>query len=104
MIIGTQHGRTRPDVDDARCQELATRYRDRFAQELGSVYCYQLRGEAPLRGETSPPGPHQTPASEHPHAVRYGSQGDEPCSVLVGRATRILLEVLEDAGSGSRTA
>ena len=71
MIIGALHGRTRPNEDDALCLKLATKYRDRFAQELGSIYCHELRAE------------------------RYGSQGQEPCSVLVEQAARTLLAVLE---------
>jgi len=71
MIIGALHGRTRPNEDDALCLELTTNYRDRFARELGSIFCHELRAE------------------------RYGSQGQEPCSVLVERAARTLLAVLE---------
>jgi len=74
MIISALHGRTRLAEDDARCLELATDYRDRFARKLGSVYCHELRAD------------------------RYGSQGQEPCSVLVRRAAGILLEVLEGEG------
>ena len=72
MIIGALHGRTEPEEDDALCLELATEYRDRFADELGSVYCPELRAE------------------------KYGSQGEEPCSMLVERAARIFLELLEE--------
>jgi C_GCAxxG_C_C family probable redox protein len=75
MIIGALHGRTRPDENEDLCQQLATSYRDRFAQELGSVYCHELRAE------------------------KYGPQGQEPCSVLVERAARILLAVLEGDGN-----
>jgi C_GCAxxG_C_C family probable redox protein len=71
MIIGALHGRTQPNEDDALCLELTTRYRDRFAREFGSAYCHELRAE------------------------RYGSEGQEPCSVLVERAARALLAVLE---------
>ena len=71
MLIGAIHGRSHPSEDDTRCQELATIYRDRFAQDLGSVYCHELRAE------------------------KYGDQGQEPCSVLVERAARILLSVLD---------
>jgi len=72
LVIGGIHGRTQLSEDDTRCQELAALYRDRFAQELGSVYCHELRAE------------------------KYGSLGQEPCSVLVERAARILLAVLEE--------
>ena len=71
MIIGALHGRAAPGEDDTLCLKLATDYRDRFAQELGSISCAELRAE------------------------RFGSRGQEPCSLLVARAARILLEVLE---------
>jgi C_GCAxxG_C_C family probable redox protein len=70
MIIGALYGRTQPNEDDGLCLELTTNYRDRFARELGSLYCHELRAE------------------------RYGSQGQEPCSVLVERAAQTLLAVL----------
>jgi hypothetical protein len=72
MVIGGLHGRSHLREDDTHCQELAGLYRDRFAQELGSVYCHELRAE------------------------KYGSLGQEPCSVLVERAAHILLTLLED--------
>jgi C_GCAxxG_C_C family probable redox protein len=71
MVIGALHGRTRPEEDDTLCLKLTTGYRDRFARELGSINCGVLR------------------------AGRYGSQGEEPCSVLVERAARLLLAVLD---------
>jgi C_GCAxxG_C_C family probable redox protein len=71
MIIGALHGRTQAGEDDTRCQALSTRYRDRFNQEIGSVYCHELRAE------------------------RYGSKNQEPCSALVRRTARIFLETLE---------
>jgi C_GCAxxG_C_C family probable redox protein len=71
MIIGALHGRTQAGEDDTRCQKLSARFRDRFAQEIGSVYCHELRAE------------------------RYGSKNQEPCSALVRRAARIFLETLE---------
>lgn len=70
MVIGGLHGRSHQGEDDSRCQELSRLYRDRFAQELGSVYCHELRAE------------------------KYGSHGQEPCSVLVERAARILLDLI----------
>ena len=72
MITGASHGRTSWDEDDSLCQELVLTYRDRFARELGSVTCHELR------------------------SLGYGSQGVEPCSLLVGRAADILLDVLND--------
>lgn len=75
MIIGARYGRTRSDADDTPCLELSTRYRDRFARELGSIYCGELRAE------------------------KYGAQGQEPCSVLVERAARIFLKLLQETGN-----
>lgn len=70
LIIGAIHGRTRPDEDDSLCRNLVARYRERFAQELGSTCCQALRDSG------------------------YGSDGTTPCSVLVGQATGVLLETL----------
>jgi C_GCAxxG_C_C family probable redox protein len=72
MVIGSLHGRTSPNEDDSLCQELVLTYRDRFTRELGSATCHELR------------------------SLGYGSQAAEPCSVLVGRAAVILLDVLHD--------
>ena len=72
MVIGGLYGRTQPNVDDTFCQKLAATYRDRFAQELGAISCSELRAE------------------------RYGSRGQEPCSVLVERAARLLLDILAE--------
>jgi hypothetical protein len=71
MIIGALHGRAALGEDDTLCLKLATDYRDRFVQELGSISCAELRAE------------------------RFGSRGQEPCSLLVERAARILLDILE---------
>lgn len=65
MIIGAFHGRARPDVDDWRCQALAARYRERFVHTFGTTRCQDLR------------------------------QRHRPCSQLVERAARLLLETLE---------
>ena len=73
MVIGGLHGRTSPFEDDSLCQEIVLIYRDRFARELGSVTCHELR------------------------SMGYGSHGIEPCSMLVGRAADILLDVLNNA-------
>ena len=71
MLIGALYGRTRSNEDDQLCQKLAAEYRDRFNRSLGSVYCCQLR------------------------ASGYGSEGGQPCSVLIERAARLLLERLD---------
>ena len=70
LIIGAIHGRVRSDKDDGHCRSLVARYRERFAQEFGPTCCQELRDSG------------------------YGSDGTTPCSVLVERAARILLETL----------
>ncbi|MFO8036526.1 MAG: C-GCAxxG-C-C family protein [Anaerolineales bacterium] len=70
LIIGACHGRTTPEVDDGPCQEKVRAFRQRFEAEMGSLICGELREE------------------------KYGSGGEEPCSVLVERAAAILLEIV----------
>jgi C_GCAxxG_C_C family probable redox protein len=70
LLIGALHGRTKPTEDDRECQRLATEYRERFGQELGATSCRDLRANG------------------------YGSGGTQPCSVLVERVVRILLDIL----------
>jgi hypothetical protein len=72
MLIGGVCGRTGPDQDDAECNRLVCAYRDRFRAELGTTRCFDLRESG------------------------FGSEGQWPCSTLVERATRILLEVLAE--------
>ncbi len=57
------------------CYEKVRQYRDRFEGQLGSVTCSELRAEI------------------------YGSTKVEPCSVLVERAVKILLGVLDEGSS-----
>ena len=73
LLIGALHGRTRPDEDDGYCQELTFFYQDRFAEEFGETRCDDLL------------------------ASGYGSDGKWPCSLLIERATRILLEMLQES-------
>jgi C_GCAxxG_C_C family probable redox protein len=72
LLIGALHGRTESEADDSQCMALASCYRDRFLEAFGSTCCGSLR------------------------AGSYGSGGAEPCSVLVGNAVCILLEILEE--------
>jgi C_GCAxxG_C_C family probable redox protein len=65
MIIGARYGRTQPGVDDSRCQSLAARYQDRFAQTFGTTCCQELR-------------------------PRY-----KPCTTLVEQAALLLLGIIE---------
>jgi C_GCAxxG_C_C family probable redox protein len=78
IIIGARHGHTEPNQNDNLCQKLVAQYRDRFERRFGSVYCHVLRAE------------------------QYGSQGREPCSVLVERAAQILLDILPEEDEQSK--
>jgi len=71
MIIGALHGRTSAEVDDQVGQDLAALYLERFQSAFETVNCGKLREE------------------------KYGSGGAEPCSVLVERAARVLMEVID---------
>ena len=70
MVIGALYGRSSLDQDDEFCQGVITDFRDRFKKRFDTINCSELREE------------------------RYGSGREEPCSVLVERATRILIEVI----------
>ena len=78
LIIGALHGRVLADDDDSYCQDLSARYRERFVQKFGTTRCADLREST------------------------YGSDKKWPCSVLVERATHVLLEVLRDEEGSSR--
>jgi C_GCAxxG_C_C family probable redox protein len=73
LIIGSLYGRTSAETNDDGCQRLVCEYRERFIAEFGTSRCADIR------------------------ASGYGSEGIWPCSVLVGRAARILLETLADS-------
>ena len=70
LLIGALYGRTRPDENDDFCQKLTARYLDEFHRQLGATRCGDLR------------------------ASGYGDDGQWPCSVVVERSARILLELL----------
>jgi len=72
MVIGLHMGPQRPRVNEEPMRQAIARYRERFLEEIGPTQCAALREEM------------------------YGPQGREPCSVLVQRAVRILLEVLDE--------
>ena len=72
MIIGALHGRSSLEEDDLPAQQLATRYRERFAAELGTTRC------GPLYEQVHAPG------------------GSGSCAVVVERAARILLGLLAE--------
>ena len=71
MIIGALQGRSDPDQDDSLCQDMVLDYRRRFQQRFDTLNCGDLR------------------------RVDYGSDNREPCSVLVERAVRLLLDTLK---------
>jgi len=73
MVIGLQLGPKHPGETEDLMRRTIARYRDRFLEEIGPTQCAALRDEL------------------------YGPEGQEPCSVLVQRAVRILLEVLNEA-------
>ena len=75
MIIGALHGRNSLGEDDWPALDVATRYRERFAAELGTTHCGTLY--------------------EQVHAP----DGLGSCSVVVERAARILLGLLAEQRS-----
>ena len=72
MITGALLGPRYPGDDEDPMKQAITTYRERFIGEIGPTKCAALRDGL------------------------YGSEGREPCSVLARRATRILLEILEE--------
>lgn len=71
LIIGSIYGRTDASQDDEECNRRVSAYRERFLQAFGATCCEEVR------------------------ASGYGSDGIWPCSVLVGRAARLLLGVID---------
>jgi C_GCAxxG_C_C family probable redox protein len=70
MLIGALHGRSSLHEDDQPAYQLASRYRQRFAEEFGTTRCGPLRDQV--------------------HAA--GGLGS--CSFVAERAAPILLDVL----------
>jgi hypothetical protein len=71
MVISSLYGRTDQGQEDELCQAKVAEYRERFLATFGTLTCGKLREE------------------------KYGSDGEEPCSVLVERASNLILEVIE---------
>ncbi len=71
MIIGGLYGRTSDDQDDQVCQELACQFQDKLQERFETINCGKLREE------------------------EYGSGGAKPCSTLVERAARVLIDLLD---------
>jgi C_GCAxxG_C_C family probable redox protein len=74
MVIGTLLSPRHLGEDETPVRQAVARFRERFLEEIGPTQCAALRDGL------------------------YGSEGQEPCSVLVQRAVRILLQVLDEAG------
>lgn len=74
MVIGALFGRTRLEENDQPAVRLASRYRSRFMEELGTTQCARLRDDV-----VNAPG------------------GLGSCGALVERAATILLRVLSEA-------
>ncbi len=72
MVIGTHLAPQHPGSDEERMRQAVNRYRARFVDEIGPTQCAALRNGF------------------------YGAEGQEPCSVLVKRVVRILLQILDD--------
>ena len=77
MLIGALYGRTSAERDDEACQDLVAEYRKKFEERFETVTCSELREE------------------------NYGSGRKETCSVLVERASRILLDVIRQYESSN---
>jgi len=75
MLIGALYGRTSAEQDDEDCQALVAEFRKRFMDRFETITCSELREE------------------------NYGSGRKEPCSILVERASQILLEVIHQSES-----
>jgi len=71
MIIGGLYGRISADQDDQVCQDLACQFQEKFQERFNTLNCGKLRED------------------------KYGSSGAEPCSILVERAARILIDLLD---------
>ncbi len=71
MVIGALYGRTDADQDKSRPYHLAACFRERFAQAFGATICQDLRDAG------------------------YGTSGP-PCTTLVEKAARLLLEILAE--------
>lgn len=71
-VISAIYGRITPDGNDDLCEEVVASYRQRFLDRFGTLRCADLRESG------------------------FGSDGCEPCSTLVERGVRVLVEVLED--------
>ena len=72
MLIGLLHGRVALEENETVCARKSRKFHDRFADELGFTICYDF-----TKGKFRP--------AMH-----------KRCEAIVEKATRILLEVLDD--------
>ena len=70
MVIGAMLSPQCPGEDETQVRQAVARFRERFLEVIGPTQCAALRDGL------------------------YGPDGQEPCSVLVQRAVRLLLQVL----------
>ena len=80
MVIGIHLAPQHPTGNEEPMRQAVARYRTRFLNEIGPTQCAALRDGL------------------------YGSEGQEPCSVLVQRAVRLLLQVLNEMDEAKGTA
>ncbi len=69
IVLGALWGRVSPQEDDKRVYALAKQWRERFLQEFGDTACTPIRDAQP--------------------------EGEKRCGGVVERATRILVEMIE---------
>ena len=70
LIIGAIFGRARPYEDDERAYQESVHYKEKFIKEFKGTRCQEIKDTG------------------------YGSQGTQPCSVLVGEAVKVFFKSL----------
>ena len=80
MVLGAHLAPNHPTGNENRLRQAVARYRERFVEGIGPTQCAAL-----LDG-------------------LYGAEGKEPCSVLVQRAVRLLLQVLNETNEAKGAA
>jgi C_GCAxxG_C_C family probable redox protein len=70
LIIGAIFGRARPYESDEICYQKSVLYKEQFYKEFKGTRCQEIKDTG------------------------YGSQGTKPCSVVVGKAVKILFKSL----------
>ncbi|HNS50304.1 MAG TPA: C-GCAxxG-C-C family protein [Anaerolineae bacterium] len=72
LVLGALYARTSPDQEDTDLYRRVSAFRDRFLVEFGFTRCCDLQ------------------------ASGFGSEGIHPCSELVARASRLLLDAIQE--------